>query len=265
MVGGQREPVLPFQIQRVGLALLHQTAHLGLVDVSLHMPALSRPLLVLPARHHVGARELGGVRRIDRSQGGLVQIQRALLSLGFIDIALHGDGVGRCRGQVGSEPGPLLVPGVVRRLAGAACPARRFCRAWHRRGSGRFRPARRRGEWRQPAFQRARLGFDIGAFGVLGVAGDDVDHAVDGVGTPQRAARTADHLDALHVFQQNILGFPVGAAEQRGIEGAAVLQHQRSLHPSSSRCGRKRDELQTELIESVTASWLGKAKNREYR
>src|SRR5690606_34832698 len=46
------------------------------------------------------------------------------------------------------------------------------------------------------AFEVAGLGHHQAALGLRGIARDDVDHAVHGVGAPQGGARPADHLDA---------------------------------------------------------------------
>ena len=41
-----------------------------------------------------------------------------------------------------------------------------------------------------------------------GVSGDDVDHAVHGVGAPQCPSRPADHFDALDVLEHHLLLIP---------------------------------------------------------
>ena len=51
--------------------------------------------------------------------------------------------------------------------------------------------------------------------GLLRGLGDDVDDAVDGVRSPDGAAGSADDFDAIDVFEQGVLHFPVGAGEQR--------------------------------------------------
>ena len=55
---------------------------------------------------------------------------------------------------------------------------------------------------------------------------DDVDDAVHGIGAPQRATRAANHFNPLHVLEQHVLRLPIGAGEQRRIDGAPVDQHQ---------------------------------------
>ena len=52
--------------------------------------------------------------------------------------------------------------------------------------------------------------------------GDDVDDAVDGVGPPERAARSADDFDAVDVLEQDVLDFPVGAGEERRVDAPPV-------------------------------------------
>ena len=55
---------------------------------------------------------------------------------------------------------------------------------------------------------------------------DDVDHAVDGIGTPQGAAGPADDLDALDIGERIILYVPEDSAVERRVHGPPVDQHQ---------------------------------------
>src|SRR6185369_16958486 len=48
-----------------------------------------------------------------------------------------------------------------------------------------------------------------------GMLGDDVDHAIDGIRSPQRPSRAAHDLDAFDVFKEDVLHLPVDAGEQR--------------------------------------------------
>ena len=57
---------------------------------------------------------------------------------------------------------------------------------------------------------------------MAGVFGDDVDHAVDCVGAPSGAARSADGFDLLHVLEGHVTDIPDGAAKACGIKGAAI-------------------------------------------
>lgn len=61
---------------------------------------------------------------------------------------------------------------------------------------------------------------------VLGAAAGDVDHPVHGIGAPQRAAGSTDHLDAVDVVQQHMVLVPVDAGIERGVDAAPVDQHQ---------------------------------------
>ncbi|MNV58358.1 hypothetical protein D3C71_1507260 [compost metagenome] len=54
--------------------------------------------------------------------------------------------------------------------------------------------------------------------------GDNVDDSVDCVSAPQRPARTADHFDAINVFQHDILLVPEHARKERGVDSAPVDQ-----------------------------------------
>ena len=60
----------------------------------------------------------------------------------------------------------------------------------------------------------------------MGVARDDVDHAIDGVRSPERAARTANDFDAVQIFDDCVLLVPEHAGKKRRIDDASVHQHQ---------------------------------------
>ncbi len=61
---------------------------------------------------------------------------------------------------------------------------------------------------------------------ILRVLRDDVDHAVDGVGAPQRCPWSADDFDSVDIREQDILHVPEHARKQRGVDGPAVDQDQ---------------------------------------
>ena len=69
---------------------------------------------------------------------------------------------------------------------------------------------------------------------VLRVLRDDVDHAVDRVGAPQRGAWPADDFDPIDVLQERILDVPKHPGEQRRIDRPPVYQHQQFV--GESRC-----------------------------
>ena len=54
----------------------------------------------------------------------------------------------------------------------------------------------------------------------------DVDHAVDGVGAPDRASRSADHLDPIDVLEHGVLHVPVDARVERRVDASPVHQDQ---------------------------------------
>src|SRR5438270_217035 len=57
---------------------------------------------------------------------------------------------------------------------------------------------------------------------VPGAFGDDVDDAVHRVRAPDGAARTANHLDAIDVFEHHVVESPQDAGEQRRVNVATV-------------------------------------------
>ena len=77
-------------------------------------------------------------------------------------------------------------------------------------------------------------GLEEGAMRLARTPGDDVDHAVDGVRSPQGAAGAADDFDAVDVLEQHVLDFPVGAGEQRRVDAPTVDEDQhRAREPAA--------------------------------
>jgi len=73
---------------------------------------------------------------------------------------------------------------------------------------------------------RARPRAEVSALRRGGIAGDDVDHAVDGVRPPEGRTGPADDLDPLDVIAQQVRHVPVYAGEERGVDGPPVDQHE---------------------------------------
>src|SRR3989449_8785023 len=55
---------------------------------------------------------------------------------------------------------------------------------------------------------------------------DDVDHAVDRVGPPQRGPGPADDLDPVDVREGHLLHIPEHTREQRGVRRASIDEHE---------------------------------------
>ena len=72
----------------------------------------------------------------------------------------------------------------------------------------------------------AATGLRIDALRVLTTFGDDIDHPVDGIGTPKRGAGTADDFNPINIFQKQILHVPINAGEGRRINASSIDQHQ---------------------------------------
>src|SRR5207248_8400012 len=72
----------------------------------------------------------------------------------------------------------------------------------------------------------AHRGTDRDTLRVTRVLGNDVDDPIDRVGAPQGSAGAANYLDALNVFQRQILQIPVNAPKLGGVDTAPIYQHQ---------------------------------------
>jgi hypothetical protein len=101
-----------------------------------------------------------------------------------------------------------------------------------------------------PIPETAAALFDVAGFsraehpvGVSGAPGNDVDHAVDRVRTPDGASGAAGNLDTFDVREQRVLLFPIDAAEQRRVDAASVDQDEHGLRqpaPESTHADRPR-------------------------
>src|ERR1700685_2507234 len=55
-----------------------------------------------------------------------------------------------------------------------------------------------------------------------GLFRDDVDDAVNGVGSPNCSAWTADYLDAIDVLERHVQCVPVDSSEERSVNSTAI-------------------------------------------
>src|SRR5690606_14893020 len=60
----------------------------------------------------------------------------------------------------------------------------------------------------------ADLGAQQSSLGLAGMPGDDIDDAIESVGTVERAARPADHLDAVDILDHHLMLVPEYAGMQ---------------------------------------------------
>ena len=196
-----------------------------MVIVRLEREVRARAEAARPAAEKVGAREVGVLGQ-DGPEGGPEDRHRGPLpALPRIDVSLNAERIARARVPVRPEsalprpPGvvlgaarieagvtvePLAVAPIVEVLADAPPVADA--------AEGALLGAAASG--REAALRLSRA------------LRDDVDHAVDGVGAPERAARAADDLDAVDVLEERVLDLPVGAGEQRIVDAAPVDQHE---------------------------------------
>ncbi len=196
----------------------------GGFEINLQTVLPFRPAAPLPAAHQMSVRyPLGAAFQINRGRlrhhHDVVAGKRARRAALHLQPALF-------QQALHLEAGVELLP-----VVGARAPAQAARRidimqlGMHRDGSvGVGTPAVTH---KAMALQlRTGCGGDLAALNVEGRAGDDVDHAIDCVGTPDRRPRPADHLDAGHVLQGQPQRFPHHTGKQRRIDAAPIDQHQ---------------------------------------
>ena len=185
---------------------------LGLVDVGQQLQLVAGGQAVGPAREQVVARDL------------LARQRRRLVAAPLVGVALQREPLAG-RAPVGTKAELLAVPAVLRAHTVGAARGRAFdatCVQPHMAALAELGAMAHRGIALAAACaqhgQRALRG--------LGAARGDVDDAVDGVRAPQRATWPADHLDAVHVLEQDVLRVPQHAGIQGRVEDASVQQHE---------------------------------------
>src|SRR2546423_3092261 len=80
-------------------------------------------------------------------------------------------------------------------------------------------------EIQQTVFDRSPSAGNEHSFRIFGVLGDDVDRSVDGIRSPNGAARSADGFDAFDVLEHGVLNLPINTGEERRINAATIDQH----------------------------------------
>src|SRR5260370_8208936 len=61
---------------------------------------------------------------------------------------------------------------------------------------------------------------------IFGVFGDDIDHSVDSVCSPNRTARATDDFDPLNILKHRVLNLPINSSEEWCVNGSAVDKHE---------------------------------------
>src|SRR6185437_5620280 len=115
-----------------------------------------------------------------------------LLLITLVEIAVYGEVV-LCRGlRVQAKAAALLMPGIERRRAvreHVLFVVEIFAVHPEVRGRADLPPVSTLADGLE---LRAAAGIHVGSLRILRALGDDIDHAVDGIGSPKRAAWTAD-------------------------------------------------------------------------
>src|ERR1700756_372682 len=70
---------------------------------------------------------------------------------------------------------------------------------------------------------------------VSGILGDDVNHGVDSICSPDRATWPAAHLDALDILQKCVLNLPPDSSEERRVDTSSVDKHQHRPREGASK------------------------------
>src|SRR4029077_12972283 len=61
---------------------------------------------------------------------------------------------------------------------------------------------------------------------IFGALGDDIDHSVDGICSPNGAARAADDFDPLDILEHGVLDLPINPGVEWCVHSSAVNKHE---------------------------------------
>src|ERR1700730_620630 len=61
---------------------------------------------------------------------------------------------------------------------------------------------------------------------IFGALGDDIDHSVDSICSPNGAARAADDFDPLDILEHGVLNLPINPGVQWCVNGSPVNKHE---------------------------------------
>src|ERR1700730_8192296 len=61
---------------------------------------------------------------------------------------------------------------------------------------------------------------------IFGALGDDIDHGIDSICSPNRAARAADDFDSLDILEHGVLDLPINPGVEWRVNGSAVDKHE---------------------------------------
>src|SRR5213594_3215796 len=76
----------------------------------------------------------------------------------------------------------------------------------------------------EPAFLITRAGSDQEPLCIFGLFRGDVDDTIYRIGAPERGAGPANHLNAINIFQRQILDIPIDSRKERRIHAPSVNQ-----------------------------------------
>lgn len=67
---------------------------------------------------------------------------------------------------------------------------------------------------------------DVTALRLFGILGNDLDHPIHRVGSPEGFPRTANHFNSIDVFKERVLSVPIDTPERWVVNGPTVQEHQ---------------------------------------
>ena len=197
----ERMPVL--QVEIGGVAHLFEIIHCPVraVIIDLQFQIGIRREGVRPAANDVSAGDAHFARVRLREWEGRSEQSHGLVLGASIGVALQGEQILGRRLPIGAKSSSIHVPGVVGLCAGRQrrrIPIEVFYVAAVIGILTEFAPITSAAE---PLLLCAVSAAQQAAEGFFGALGRDVDHAIDGVGAPERCARPANDLDAIDIFQ----------------------------------------------------------------
>ena len=218
--------VLELQVDGVPLFLQHDIFEPDMVEVGLGGNFRGGGEDPVPAAYQVAPRNIFLVRRFLQVGGGQGIQEQILVDLALVEVPLQGKGIFRTEAGIQPKAGADHLPVITGVIPVQMLKLIPFKGLGVDTTIGNLAQGQAVTGPGKALFLGSRAQLDKTALGIGGMLGDDVDHPVDGIGSPQGRAGTADDLDPLDILQQDVLHFPVNPGKSVAVNAAAIDQDQ---------------------------------------
>src|SRR6266852_2026336 len=186
------------------------------VVISLQLNVGPRTQVALPTTEQITSRKLGILFHVGHKRCRVTRDPHALSGIAGVDVALKRQPVAivyiPIRPEAGLTHAPvieLFLIGMKLRAPGESLPVYTVAKT--------FAVASAVAEIDKALIDISSAGGYECSMGLLSPFGDDIDHRVDGIRSPDRTAGASDDFDPFDILKQCVLDLPINACEQRRV------------------------------------------------